>query len=101
MCTWRVIVFEQGPRGLTLGQTVRVFPVGKPECAECGVLRIFAQSQKAAAVDFRDAPGFLDEAVDPNGHEPGNGRVSLLLTREIVPGPWVDIVSGLKYELQE
>jgi hypothetical protein len=85
---------------LTPGQTVRVFPVGKPECAACGVLRLFARSRKAAAVDFADAPGFLYETLERGGLETSNGRVSLLLTRERVPGPWVDIASGLKYEVQ-
>jgi hypothetical protein len=48
---------------MTIGDTVSVWPLGKPELAEAGKLLILSGNSRSAAVAFDELPQFLAQAV--------------------------------------
>jgi hypothetical protein len=84
-------------------RAVKVFPVGEPDRAALGVLTVFSTTRRAAAVEFDDTPDFLRGVLAGGniGFATRNGVVAILLRRESDKGPWTDIESGFRYELQQ
>ncbi len=90
---------------LQAGDTVRVFPHGKPECSALATVAICSENERAIAVGFDSRPPFaLGDPLCAIAIHPEYG-IMLFASREAIDGkpwgPWIEMIGGGHYEMEK
>lgn len=85
---------------ITNHQNVWIHPHGKPEQAVEARVELISENQRSIALMLADKPVWV-KIVESGVMLFGDGRgIAMLLMRESV-GPWIELVGGGHYEIEE
>jgi len=83
---------------LKQGDSVRVYPHGKPNVNAVGTIILISSNQRSIAVGFGEKPPF---AILKNGITIHREFGVTLIAMRYGVGPWVEIYGGGHYEIED